>query len=157
MTKKQKRVYDQEYRSKNKYKIKADKAAEYREDPSKAKRRAKYRRERLPSVVLQEKLKWQKEHPENRKRIVRKDSLKRRGWTPELYDTVSLEQENKCWVCGKNANTELHKKLCADHKHTIPPKPRGLLCVLCNLGLGAFRDSPAFLEKAVEYLRKHGE
>src|ERR1039458_7383049 len=90
MTKKQKRVYDQEYRSKNKYKIKADKAAEYREDPSKAKRRAKYRRERLPSVVLQEKLKWQKEHPENRKRIVRKDSSRRSVASLRVFSLAAM-------------------------------------------------------------------
>lgn len=29
---------------------------------------------------------------------------------------------------------------------------RGLLCIPCNGGLGLFRDDPAFLRVAVEYL-----
>ena len=83
--------------------------------------------------------------------------LRAHGWTPELHAAVALEQDNKCWICGKEACTEMHGVLSADHKHTVPPKPRGLLCVCCNLGLGAFKDSPDFLIKALEYLKKYGE
>ena len=45
----------------------------------------------------------------------------------------------------------------ADHEHTIPPKPRGLLCGLCNKGLGQFKDDPILLENAAIYLRKWGK
>jgi hypothetical protein len=32
---------------------------------------------------------------------------------------------------------------------------RGLLCSLCNMGLGLFKDDVSALRKAVEYLEKH--
>ena len=45
-------------------------------------------------------------------------------------------------------------KLEIDHNH-ITGKIRGLLCGLCNKGLGLFRDNSGLLERAMNYLIKN--
>jgi hypothetical protein len=45
------------------------------------------------------------------------------------------------------------EKACIDHDHETG-KPRGILCRMCNLGLGHFKDSPELLRKAAEYLER---
>lgn len=61
------------------------------------------------------------------------------------YDKMVKEQSGKCLICAKE------KKLVVDHDHETG-NVRGLLCNLCNLGLGAFKDSPSYLTSAIKYL-----
>ena len=58
----------------------------------------------------------------------------------ELKATVK-----QCVICGDET------KLVVDHDHKTG-EVRGLLCNHCNRGLGHFRDDPALLEFAVQYL-----
>jgi hypothetical protein len=51
-----------------------------------------------------------------------------------------------CHICGST------KDLHIDHDHN-KNVVRGLLCQLCNNGIGMFRDSPGLLQKASRYLR----
>lgn len=44
------------------------------------------------------------------------------------------------------------KDICIDHDHKTN-LVRGLLCKLCNSGLGFFRDKPDFLKRAIFYLK----
>ena len=89
--------------------------------------------------------KYDAEHSEKSLARHRKRYL---GWTPELVESTRLEQKNACAVCGDVFTKTPH----ADHKHGIPPKPRGLLCNQCNKGLGDFKDSPERLQNALKYL-----
>lgn len=59
---------------------------------------------------------------------------------------MSLKQNNKCFICDEEA------KLVVDHDHSTG-KVRGLLCSICNTGIGMFKDSTKNLEKAIEYLK----
>lgn len=60
-----------------------------------------------------------------------------------------------CHICGKSLVTpESQKSYAIDHDHKTG-EIRGLLCKLCNVGLGHFQDSPELLEKAAQYLRDH--
>jgi hypothetical protein len=93
-------------------------------------------------------------------RIKNKDKIriwnKRRnpGWDIERYNQYVELQGNSCAICG---TTEPGlSDWCCDHCHDTD-KPRGLLCVRCNAGLGYFRDNPEYLQSAIEYLNKWQE
>jgi hypothetical protein len=58
----------------------------------------------------------------------------------------ALSAPKNCQICGKTC------KPFADHRHK-PPKFRGWLCQDCNLGIGAFKDDPTLLQKAIDYLK----
>ena len=63
------------------------------------------------------------------------------GFTREHLEALG----DSCHVCG--STRDLH----IDHGH-VSGVVRGLLCQLCNNGLGMFRDSPDLLLKASQYL-----
>ena len=66
------------------------------------------------------------------------------------YEELAKAQDNKCAICG---TPPVKKRLDLDHCHETK-KIRGLLCNNCNRGLGHFKDNPALLSKAIEYLDK---
>jgi len=78
--------------------------------------------------------------------------LKKHGWTRELYEEIAKEQEYKCAICNQPVE---NRRLDADHMHTIPPLPRGLLCNKHNQMIGLSGDDPALLRKAAEYIEKY--
>ncbi len=57
-----------------------------------------------------------------------------------------------CEICGGKQRPGKH--MCVDHNHTTG-KVRGPLCDWCNKGLGQFRDDPALLMAAIQYLKKY--
>jgi hypothetical protein len=115
-------------------------------------RKRKWRLENPEKVNALDK-KWRDANPEVISRYNRKQALRRVGWTFEMYDAAYTAQEGLCDICRQ----PVEGSMCADHEHTTPPKPRGLLCNACNLALGQFKDSPILLEAAAAYLRKHGK
>ena len=92
---------------------------------------------------------WRKNNPDKK----RDWDFKQLGWTLELYNEALVAQGGVCAICGQ---ADPKRNLAADHEHTIPPKPRGLLCNSCNTSIGKFNDDPALLEAAAAYLRKYG-
>lgn len=78
------------------------------------------------------------------------------GVTREWYAT---EAAKGCAICGAFLSSESKIKRergHIDHCHETG-KARGVLCDLCNKGLGQFRDSIDYLTKAIEYLRKSND
>lgn len=75
--------------------------------------------------------------------------LKRYGMTLADYDALLEKQNGCCAICKQKDQWFC---LAVDHCH-ITNRVRGLLCSLCNRGIGLFRDSPEFLERAAQYLR----
>lgn len=74
--------------------------------------------------------------------------------THKEYLQLLADQGGKCAICG--ATERIPGKggtLAVDHDHDTH-KVRGLLCMLCNRGIGAFRDNAAFLSSAAKYLRR---
>lgn len=85
----------------------------------------------------------------------RQDSNLQRGYgiTADQYDTMFRQQGGVCAIC--NGVNRDGRKLFVDHDHGTGAV-RGLLCNLCNRGIGNLRDSVTLLEAAVSYLKGHG-
>ena len=76
----------------------------------------------------------------------------RRGITPEQLVDRYERQEGCCAIC----KTEVALiESAIDHNHETG-EFRGVLCKQCNRALGMFKDSPAVLRSALEYLDAFG-
>ena len=74
--------------------------------------------------------------------------------TSEEYD--KLHTLSKCYICGEEEGVNVYgkvKALAVDHCHSTG-KVRGLLCQVCNVGLGAFKDDEYLLLNAIKYLKE---
>jgi hypothetical protein len=99
---------------------------------------------------------YQKRHPERVKVSARKSRLKAMyGITLDEYNRMLDAQGGGCAICGCT-ETENGAILAVDHDHATG-KVRGILCRLCNNGLGHFRDTERLFLKAIAYLKEHRE
>lgn len=85
----------------------------------------------------------------------RKAHLKRTyGITLEDYNKMAETQDHKCMICGGTEMNYRNKVLCVDHNHETG-KIRGLLCGLCNSGIGKFKENEQLLLNAIKYLQQY--
>jgi hypothetical protein len=68
------------------------------------------------------------------------------------------QQQGRCAICATDLNlssTDVcrDKTVAVDHCHETG-KVRGILCGMCNTGLGSFKDSEKRLASAIQYLRR---
>ena len=73
----------------------------------------------------------------------------RYGINLETYNNMLVDQENKCPLCSRSFD---EVKIHIDHCHKTG-KVRGLLCEMCNKGLGHFKDDPEIIRSAINYLK----
>lgn len=66
----------------------------------------------------------------------------------EEYENI-LRGVKKCQICG--GDQVKNKRLAIDHSH-VTGKIRGVLCTLCNTGLGSFREDIDVMISAINYL-----
>lgn len=77
--------------------------------------------------------------------------MSRFGITPDDYDLLLAKQDGRCAICG-TPEDELEQSLCVDHCH-LTGMIRGLLCRVCNLGVGFWdKVHPITISKAETYL-----
>jgi hypothetical protein len=133
--------------------------AEYPKSESKRNgRKRQCRRGRCKQCQLQNLQQWVKDNPEQWKLAVRRNNFRNNfGITLEEYDEMVSRQDGLCAICGnpetvKHARSGIHR-LSVDHDHATG-QIRALLCKACNSGLGQFRDDPALLRKAADYLER---
>ena len=86
------------------------------------------------------------------------------GITQLAYQDLFDAQQGACAICGvpglpmatmaqrNNVLVVDHDHGCCEGNRSCGRCIRGLLCTRCNVGLGAFRDDPAFLHAARSYL-----
>lgn len=75
--------------------------------------------------------------------------LKRYGISAEQKAALLTLQEHQCPICERFLAELTVPSI--DHCHTTG-SVRGILCRRCNSALGLFEESPATLERAIEYL-----
>jgi hypothetical protein len=65
-------------------------------------------------------------------------------------DVLILIQQSgeACMICKEPFGKD---QVCVDHDH-VSGKIRGVLCRMCNTGLGHFKDDPIILSTAIQYL-----
>lgn len=119
--------------------------------------------------------KWQKNHPEAAKAdsnrsnakarqkyaesqeyrdyCAHRDRLLRHGVDKEGYEERLRHQNGVCAICGTAKPGMKRRFFTIDHDHSTGVI-RGLLCLKCNVGLGAFGDDPERLVSASKYLEE---
>jgi hypothetical protein len=123
----------------------------------------KYLRVVAPEVLEKRKqfyaARWAKYAAQERERLrencrrrpiqVKRDKHLRRsyGITVYQFNEMARNQDYYCKICLRSPG----KRLNCDHDHTTG-RVRGLLCYWCNRGLPYFRNDPAILRRAAEYL-----
>lgn len=78
------------------------------------------------------------------------------GITTHEVITLVSQQNNSCEICGQAFSGDGRGPTGwnVDHCHATG-NVRGIICSLCNRGLGMFRDNPNFLRQAANYIEKH--
>ena len=84
---------------------------------------------------------------------------RRFGITVETYDLLYTFQRGICAIrnCGRPAIAIDHDHSCCNGRFSCGKCVRGLICLLCNSGLGFFMDDPERLDGAAEYIRRSRE
>jgi hypothetical protein len=75
-------------------------------------------------------------------------------------DWYDAHKASGCWVCGHKPG-DGERALAVDHDHSCCPGEtscgfcvRALLCQRCNQGIGQFREDPALLRAAADYIER---
>lgn len=133
-------------------KIRARDRERYWRDPEagRAKNRTKYAIN--PARYRNNSRRYAASHRDARRHIARRCMLRRLyNISVDQYDALVAQQGGVCAICGgQNATT---KRLFVDHDHASR-HVRGLLCNVCNRGIGAFHDDTGLLRKAADYLAR---
>lgn len=74
----------------------------------------------------------------------------RYGLKPGEFTRMLEDQDGLCAICHQPSEKTLH----VDHDHASGAV-RELLCSACNLGIGKFKDDPALLRAAADYIDRH--
>ena len=89
-------------------------------------------------------LQYSKMYRHKNRNVIRQ---KKYNITQEIFDSMMVQQNNSCAIC----HTIFTQTPDTDHDHTTGIV-RGLLCRVCNRGLGLFQDRPILLLSAAKYL-----
>ncbi len=79
------------------------------------------------------------------------NKLHRYGLTLDQFHARYESQDFSCAICKREISLE---SMHVDHDHETD-KPRGLLCVSCNTGIGLFQEDRKRLKAADAYLVRH--
>jgi hypothetical protein len=120
-----------------------------------------YRKEYLSRPGIKEKTKLSRRSYGIKNKDRLKDKILRIKFkiTLDTYNLMSESQNHLCAICfqpekAKVRGADYLKSLAVDHCHKTN-KIRGLLCDICNKGIGHFNDSVEKLESAIKYLKKY--
>ena len=95
---------------------------------------------------------WRTKNPEAAAANRQRSRVKVYDLTIEEYNALLEKQDHKCAICRADkpgGKGRWH----VDHNHKTR-KVRGLLCAMCNVGLGNFYDDTSLLGQAIKYLEE---
>ncbi len=127
----------QQWAAANAERLKARDAARYAADPEGEKARVTA---------------YKAANPEKRDLWQAKSNLKKYGITPEEKQALFDKQGGRCAICP-TLLVPGRKGMQIDHDHETGAV-RGLLCAMCNVMLGDFREVPLLFEVAASYLQR---
>lgn len=130
--------------------------AELRKDPEYRRRlnERNARNKRTPHAlaVARERLRRYRKTESGRRSILNSVLKKNYGITLAHFERMLAEQRGLCAICKKPRVSRAHPRLNVDHDHKTG-RVRGLLCWMCNRGIGLLGDDRSVLLSAAEYLR----
>ncbi len=165
--KQKRREWERGYREANREKLREAKRRRYAANPEKyraeAREFATSKFEANPEAVRAKRkdqvAKQRAKNPEKfvaeTSRRVREHRLRQFGLTMPDLEKMLEAQAGLCWICGSILviGSKGKTRCCVDHDHETG-KVRGLLCAVCNLGIGYLGDSPERMVRASEYLAR---
>lgn len=120
-----------------------------KEDPEKKKARGRTYYKQNSQKVIEHQRQYALDNPEKMSARYRKYSY---GITHEQFEVMLSAQGGRCAICSVEFSEDNKVlKPHVDHNHDTNAI-RGLLCGHCNSGLGMFKDDPARLQQAIQYL-----
>lgn len=91
-------------------------------------------------------------HSENRDRAAENKRIRAYGLDLESWNILFSSQGNRCRIC--QTSDPKHKLGWSTDHDKITGKVRGILCPLCNTGLGSFGHNPNIARAAATYLER---
>jgi hypothetical protein len=124
-------------------------------------RRAREWRRANAEKVRENDKRWRENNKDKIKQRYKERSHKNRayhlrrkyGLSTESISAILEQQRGACPICKKDLGDKTIN-IHIDHDHRSG-KTRGILCRVCNTGIGHFDDNPDLLLAAVAYLQKH--
>ena len=100
---------------------------------------------------------WRRRNKERFKFLQwRRDLKLQYGLSHEQWTAMLIAQSGRCAICDRPFDERQHfSKASVDHDHETE-NVRELVHKNCNLLLGVANDDIELLEKAIEYLKRHG-
>lgn len=102
-----------------------------------------------PHLSRGNRARYEAKHPDRAAAQRWRERLRPYGITPEQHAEIMVKQNGLCAICSGPCKSG--RRLAIDHDHSTG-RVRGLLCASCNNGLGRFKDDPALLVAAANYL-----
>lgn len=84
----------------------------------------------------------------------RRRTLRTYGLTQEEWGRLIVLQGDACAVCKTTQPGNRGERWHIDHDH-VTGQVRGLLCHMCNVGIGNLRDDPQIMMAAARYVAAH--
>lgn len=97
-----------------------------------------------------DKRKWEKDNPMK----VRRAHWKRMGMDPDEAEAELKNFPGHCMLCDDTVPGRKNRDWNVDHNKKTG-KVRGILCSVCNVGLGMFKENTAVMYRAITYLEKN--
>lgn len=137
------------WRDKNRERINA-RARETRTDETREKENRRYRANPAIKIIAATKY-----YHSNKERVKDQHRFVKYGMSKDDFIKMLESQGGLCCICRKELSPETRYTV-IDHCHATQ-QVRGILCSLCNSGLGSFRDNETFLAEAIRYLQRARE